>query len=445
MLCLLFTAFTSHRFLSRNSPYLAFTSRFGKKVGPGLPDSVNLRKPYETSPPKSVVNRAFEGETMSAKAKILFNTVLGITLSVALGGAANKAWAEDSTWVQLFNGKDLSDWDIKFAGKELNVNFNNTFKVVDSAISVDYSGWTRFSDEFGHAANKTKAYSHYLLRVEYQVGPTQVTGGPAWAVQNNGLMVHSQSMASMTLKQDFPISMETQLLGAGNTGSNPKNTMNLCTPGTAFYNNPSGGSVNMEHCVPSTATARPAPGTWAWVSVSVMGDSIIRHFNQKSPTGTPVFTYYRPVYWTGNVANPPANTPANGTPLKSGYIAIQAETHPYKFRKMELLDLEGCMDKASPAYRTYFVKSNAALCAGTAVNPRRTLPQGTTLKREAGGFSFLASNLGNLEVTDASGRQVLHSHLQAGHSQHVSLPQRGLYVVTWRQGAEITRMNWANF
>jgi hypothetical protein len=345
----------------------------------------------------------------------------------------------------LFNGKDLSDWDIKFAGKELNVNFNNTFKVADSVLSIDYSGWSGFNNEFGHAINKTKAYSHYLLRVEYQVGETQIAGGPGWAVQNNGLMLHSQSMASMTLNQDFPISMETQLLGAGNTESDPNSTMNLCTPGTAFYTTPTGGSVNTNHCVSASNNTRPSPGQWAWVSASVMGDSIIRHYVGKSPTGTPTFTYYRPVYWVGSVGNPPPNTPANGTPLKSGYIAIQAETHPYKFRKIELLDLEGCMDNSSPAFRTYFVKSNPALCVGTALDPNRALPQGVALKREVGGFTLITSRAGNLQITDAMGRQIINSRLQAGVSRQVSLQGKGVYFVTWTQGAEVSQVKWANY
>jgi hypothetical protein len=30
-----------------------------------------------------------------------------------------------------------------------------------------------------------------------------------------------------------------------------------------------------------------------------------------------------------------------GTLLSSGYIALQAESHPFQFRKVELLDLSG--------------------------------------------------------------------------------------------------------
>jgi hypothetical protein len=355
------------------------------------------------------------------------------------------ASAEDSTWIQLFNGKDMSDWDIKFTKSALNVNFNNTFKVVDSSISIDYSEWTTFNGEFGHAINKTKPYSHYLLRVEYQVGQKQVTGGPPWAVQNNGLMLHSQSMASMKSDQDFPISLETQILGSGNVGADKTFTMNLCTPGTAFYTTQTGGSVNDKHCVPSTASNRSAPGTWAWVSVSVMGDSIIRHYNQKSPTGTPVFTYYRPVYWAGNVTNPPDNTPANGTPLKSGYIAIQAETHPYKFRKIELLNLEGCMDKSSSAYRTYFVKSNPTACTTTGLRHNSSMPKDVAMRREQGDLSFQTGKKGTLEVTDAFGRQLSERSVAAHEVARVSLPQKGLYFIVWHEGSTVSRTKWANF
>jgi hypothetical protein len=31
--------------------------------------------------------------------------------------------------------------------------------------------------------------------------------------------------------------------------------------------------------------------------------------------------------------------------LSEGYIALQAESHPTEFRKVELLNLVGCMDK----------------------------------------------------------------------------------------------------
>ena len=48
---------------------------------------------------------------------------------------------ENSTekqWISLFNGKDLSGWTVKFAGHELNENYNNTFRVEDGVLKVCY-------------------------------------------------------------------------------------------------------------------------------------------------------------------------------------------------------------------------------------------------------------------------------------------------------------------
>ncbi len=73
-------------------------------------------------------------------------------------------------------------------------------------------------------------FSHYELRVEYRFIGEQVTGGPGWAFRNNGMMLHSQAPESMTIDQEFPASIEAQMLG-GN-GTDVRATGNVCTPGT---------------------------------------------------------------------------------------------------------------------------------------------------------------------------------------------------------------------
>ena len=44
----------------------------------------------------------------------------------------------------------------------------------------------------------------------------------------------------------------------------------------------------------------------------------------------------------------------DGTPLTGGYISLQAETAPIDFRKVELLNLEGCMDPRASTYTGIF-------------------------------------------------------------------------------------------
>jgi hypothetical protein len=70
-------------------------------------------------------------------------------------------------WVSLFNGKDLTGWDIKIKGSPLNLNYKNTFRVEDGVLKVRYDEYDKFNGEYGHIFYK-KPFSHYKLRVEYR-------------------------------------------------------------------------------------------------------------------------------------------------------------------------------------------------------------------------------------------------------------------------------------
>ncbi len=61
-------------------------------------------------------------------------------------------------------------------------------------------------------------------------------------------MVHGQTAASMGKDQDFPISIEVQLLGGLDKGE--RSTCNLCTPGTNVVYN---GKLDTRHCINSTS------------------------------------------------------------------------------------------------------------------------------------------------------------------------------------------------
>ena len=87
---------------------------------------------------------------------------------------------EHEDWIQLFNGQDLSGWDVKIAGYELNDNFNNTFRVEDGFLKVSYDEYETFDEELGHLFYH-RSFSHYILRAEYRFAGEQVPGGPGWA------------------------------------------------------------------------------------------------------------------------------------------------------------------------------------------------------------------------------------------------------------------------
>jgi hypothetical protein len=275
--------------------------------------------------------------------------------AVATAPRASIASAPKSDWIQMFNGRDLSDWDIKFAKHQLGDNYNNTFRVEDGLLKVRYDKWTAFNGEFGHIFYK-RPFKYYLVAAEYRFVGNQVTGaGPslAWAKRNNGIMINGQSAQSMGLNQDFPISLEVQLLGGLSDGK-PRSTANLCTPGTNVH---FGDSLVTRHCINSTSKTYDGD-QWVRVEALSLGDSIIKHI----ANGDTVLVYRKPEMGGGSANNTNPGVLVDGKPITGGSISLQAETAEIDFRKVELLNLEGCMDPKSSSYRPYFIKHDPAAC-----------------------------------------------------------------------------------
>jgi len=269
----------------------------------------------------------------------IYKTLLASLLVVATFpvAAANKPAQEE--WVDLFNGKDLSNWTIKLSGYPAGENAFDTFRVADGLMQVRYDKYDTFGDAFGHIFSNSGPYSHYKLHVEYRFVGEQVKGGPAWALRNNGIMFHTQSPQSMGLDKDFPLSMEYQLLG-GN-GKDARTTGNICTPETQVVIK---GVLNKEHCIISSSDTFHGD-QWVTAELVVHGSELAQHFIN----GKLVFEY------TDLQKD-------DGTPLSEGFIALQAESHPTDFRSVRILNLKGCMDKKAKNYKSYFVKDDAKAC-----------------------------------------------------------------------------------
>jgi hypothetical protein len=265
------------------------------------------------------------GQKLHATVTIVACTVLSLSASFQRAAAPPAP-----AWVQLFNGRSLDGWTPKFAKHDLGENFNDTFRVENGLLEVRYDKWpARFDGEFGHLFYKD-VFSHYRIAVEYRFVGEQVPGGPSWAIRNNGLMLHSQNPKTMMKDQDFPISLEFQLLGGLSDGK-PRSTANLCTPGTNVV---MGGQLRTAHC--TNSTSRTYDGDqWVRVEAEVNGDELVRHIVE----GVPVLEFTKPQIGGGNASPVDPAVKIDGAPITSGYIAIQAETAPIDFRKIELLNL----------------------------------------------------------------------------------------------------------
>ncbi|UYQ95333.1 DUF1080 domain-containing protein [Chitinophaga horti] len=234
--------------------------------------------------------------------------------------------------IHLFNGKDLNDWNVKITGHNLDDNFANTFRVENGALKVSYDGYTKFDEQYGHIFHKQK-FSAYLLVMEYRFTGEQVAAGPGWAWRNSGAMIHSQPANTMGKDQDFPISIEVQLLG-GN-GKEERTTANVCTPGTNIVLR---GERDRSHCINSKSKTY-AGDQWVRCEVLVLGDSLIQHIVE----GDTVLSYVKPQIGDGNVSNYDPAQKQDGKALTEGYIALQSESHPVEYRKVDVYDLSSYM------------------------------------------------------------------------------------------------------
>jgi hypothetical protein len=247
-----------------------------------------------------------------------------LALPATLAAPAQESKKDDGEWRPLFNGKDLDGWTPKIKGYELGDNHADTFRVEDGVIKVRYDKYTEFDGKFGHLFYKEK-FSHYRLRVEYRFVGSQCKGGPGWAVRNSGVMFHCQDPKSMRKDQDFPVSVEFQLLGGLGKGNRP--TANMCSPGTNVVLN---GKLFTTHCTNSKSKTYNGD-VWVTAEIEVNGGGIVRHYVE----GELVLEYEQPQLDPKD-ADAKELIKDDKLILEGGHIALQAESHPVEFRKVEI-------------------------------------------------------------------------------------------------------------
>jgi len=232
-------------------------------------------------------------------------------------------------WELIFNGKDLTGWQVKITDFDLNDNYNNTFRVEDRKLKVSYDAYEKFDDKFGHIFFNEKL-SHYRFRVEYRFVGKQVDGAPDWAYKNSGIKFHSQPPNTIPKEQKLLVAIEAQLLGGNGTEARP--TGNVCTAGSHIEMN---GKLITEHCINSTSKTYH-DDQWVMAEIEVRGNKKVIH----RINGEVVLEYNNPQL---DDTDPYSKSLLNqGLPLmlSEGYLALQAESHPIEFRNIELMRLK---------------------------------------------------------------------------------------------------------
>ncbi|MFK7789758.1 MAG: DUF1080 domain-containing protein [Phycisphaeraceae bacterium] len=239
-------------------------------------------------------------------------------------------------FVSIFNGKDLTDWTIKIAGETLGENYKDTFVIEDGILKVTYDNYQTFDGKFGHLFYNTP-HSHYILRMDYRFVEGHCKGAPNYTWINSGVMLHSQSAESMSFTQEFPASIEAQMLGLPIGDKRKRTTANVCTPGThVFYE----GKLDRRHCINSTSKTIYGD-QWVALEMEVHGnDKMIFRVDGKD-----VFALEQPQLDVNDkrddyAAKKLIEARGGVTQLSDGYIALQAEGAPVQFRNIRIKLLE---------------------------------------------------------------------------------------------------------
>src|SRR5690606_23494745 len=281
--------------------------------------------------------------------------LIALALFAAAAGprpvAAQGEHAED--WIALFNGRDLDGWVPKIRGHELGDNYAETFRVEDGLLTVSYDGYADFGRRFGHLFHRMP-FSHYRLRIEYRFVGEPAPNVEEWAYRNSGVMRHAQPPETMAGEQHVTISAALRsLAGPGDGAARP--TGSMCAPGTHVVFR---GRLDETHCIQGEAPTIDGD-RWVTAEALVLGGERIVHLID----GEPVIEYGGIVYGGGVVSGHRPEMKPDGEPLERGYIALQSEGHPIQFRRVELLNLKGCMDPGARNYRSHYVEPDPAACA----------------------------------------------------------------------------------
>ncbi len=232
-------------------------------------------------------------------------------------------------WIAVFNGKNLDDWIVKIAGHDLNDNYRNTFRVEDGLLKVSYDQYEKFDGRFG-SIFYNKRLSHYWLRAEYRFVGKQAPGAPSWAYQNSGIQLHSQPPETMLKNQEFPVSVEFDIVGGRLFGRHP--TGDVCENGTRVK---IGGAVLADKCSKLSGIAIPG-NEWVTVLAEVQGGARVRQIVD----GALVVEYTDLVLDDENADARRLLSFGADRALTAGYISIQANSHPIEFRRIEILPVD---------------------------------------------------------------------------------------------------------
>ena len=238
---------------------------------------------------------------------------------------------KNDNWTPLFNGKNFDGWEIKVKGFDLNHNYRDTYSIEDGVIKVSYDKYDSFDDKDGNIFYTRKKFKDYHLKLEYKFYGDHVRNAD-WSYRNSGVMLHSENPNKIFKDQGVPVSIEAQFLGGLEyRADGVKTTLNMCSPGTDVDID---GEIALNHCMRSKSKIYPI-NEWVGIEIIVYNDSIVHHIIENDTVMTYTnIRYANDEYYSENFKD------MIGEPLSEGFIALQSEGHPVKFRNIMIKELD---------------------------------------------------------------------------------------------------------
>ncbi|AXT50223.1 DUF1080 domain-containing protein [Aquimarina sp. BL5] len=245
---------------------------------------------------------------------------------------ACKPSEEKDEWQSLFNGKNLDGWIPKLYHHKVDDNYANTFRVTDGKIQVVYDEYEdgKFGERFGHLFYE-KPFSSFILKFDYKFLDQWLDDAPVFTFRNSGIMFHSQAPQTILKEQNWPISVEYQLLAEEKEGD-PRPTGNMCSPGTEVVFE---GKIDPRHCINSSSKTYK----WnQWISgeLIVYKDSLVVH----KVDGKEVLRYTKPQIGGRVIKGHDPKQKVDGKLLTEGYIGLQSEGQGIEFKNIKIKTLK---------------------------------------------------------------------------------------------------------
>ena len=270
------------------------------------------------------------------------NILLPLLLCVILFGF--KGIERNGRWKQLFNGKDLADWDT-YIGPDLDdkgkpvtgkpLGLNNDPRHVFTIVKENGENIIRISGENWGAISTTKEYQNYHLELQFK------WGGLSWGQKKNkkkdsGLLYHSVG----NFGADYGAWMRSQefQVEEGNTGDywgvagGMADVPVVKKPDSSYVYSAQGklltfsqGSKQGRHCVKNGDAENPS-GQWNTLDLYCHGDTSVHVVNGK---------VMMVLYHNRQLDN------GQELPLIAGKIQIQSEGAEVYYRHIQIEPING--------------------------------------------------------------------------------------------------------